>query len=237
MALTGQQFDLPVTPASHSLVVCASARTGSTWLAHLLAERGYGIADEYLNSTPPFRGAMQKRLGGNNAADYLARVVSCRTSRSGVFAIKVFASHLRGAGMELDDLLRMLPGEKTLVHLRREDVDAQAVSALIASQSGVWQHEQLTPMRLKYRPLQIKRLRDRMRRSVQYWQESFAAIGHQPLEITYESLRDDTEATLARIASAVGVPFDVSPADLPDLPRVAQETKQDWLTRWHEVRA
>jgi len=180
---------------------------------------------------------MQARLAASSTADYLAKVVACRTSNTGIFAIKVFPWHLRAAGLDLDGLLAILPGAKHLIHLSREDVDAQAISALVASQSGVWQHEQRMQQRLKYRPLQIKRLRSRLQQSADYWQSAFADRMCKPTAITYEALRDDTDAALRKIQSAVGVPFSREAIGLPELPRVALSTKREWLQRWREEAA
>ena len=126
--LASVEADLPAQKTTRSFVIATDYRTGSTLLAEALTGAGgYGVPLEYLQ-----RGAMERRFARftePSPSAFLTRVMRARTSASGVFGIKLFWPE--------SPALRDLP-RPVVIHLRREDVLAQAVSTWTALNTHEW---------------------------------------------------------------------------------------------------
>ncbi len=136
-----------------SYVLCGTPRTGSTLLCSLLYSTGVlGRPESYFRE--PDEVAWATRFGlateGGHVRDYRAFVSAARsagTSDNGVFGVRIMWGSLErvieglgGVPGESDlPILEEALGPLTFVHLRREDIAAQAVSWCRAEQTGYWQ--------------------------------------------------------------------------------------------------
>ena len=137
-AVTDRRLDFtPGVPLRKSYIIASSARSGSNFLSSLLWHTGVlGAPCEYLN--PNFEmHTMMNRLKASSPADYLARLLECRTSRNGIFGLK---SHFHN----FEAFLKGYPGflkaiaPVAYVYISREDKVAQAVSMAKAYQTAAW---------------------------------------------------------------------------------------------------
>jgi LPS sulfotransferase NodH len=156
-------------PRSYAL--CGTPRTGSTLLCSLLRSTGVlGRPESYFRE--PDEVAWAARFGlateGGRVRDYRAFVNAARsagTSNNGVFGARIMWGSLermmeglgRVPGKPDLPVLEGALGPLTFVHLRREDIAAQAVSWCRAEQTGYWQrgdvvarepHQDIARMRL-----------------------------------------------------------------------------------------
>ena len=133
-----------------SYVLCGTPRTGSTLLCSLLTSTGVlGRPESYFRE--PDEASWAARLGvphdGSQVRDYRAfahAVRAAATTDNGVFGARVMwgsleriVAGLEGSSRQSDlAVLQGAFGPLRFVHLRREDVLAQAVSWYRAEQTG-----------------------------------------------------------------------------------------------------
>ena len=210
-----------------SYVVCGTPRTGSTLLCSLLSSTGIlGRPESYFRE--PDEEAWATRFGlateGGRVRDYRAFVkaaLSAGTSDNGVFGVRIMWGSL-GRMMEgLDGLpgkpdlliLEEALGPLTFVHLRREDIAAQAVSWCRAEQTGYWQQGDVITQEPHQDVARTSLLMETVRKHNAAWQAWFDAQGVEPHTVTYEQLVGDRRRVIQGIAAklAVELPGDWRP--------------------------
>ena len=198
--LASAAADLPPREPTRSLVIATDYRTGSTLLAEALAGAGgYGIPLEYLQ-----RGAMARRyarFAEPSPADFLTRVMHARTSASGVFGIKLFWPE--------SPSLHHLP-DPLVIHLRRADVVAQAVSTWTALITHQWRAIAAHAHEVPYDGERLMALTAMHAHHDACWSSRLAELpASRVITTTYESLAADpvTEAAnLVHELAARGMP-------------------------------
>lgn len=167
---------------------------------------------------------------------YVDGVVRRRTTSNGVFSLKIHWSSydrerdLHGFSFE------MLPQPITWIHIQRRDLVAQAVSYVKANQSGVFAISGRGPRfssPVHYDDEALVEAFHRVRDGARHWSGFFARSGITPLEVTYEALDADYEATIAWVLSELGFP-DV---DVPSAIHVRQadEVNAAWAARFRSL--
>ncbi|WP_431930295.1 Stf0 family sulfotransferase [Nonomuraea jabiensis] len=200
-------------------ILCGTPRTGSTLLCSLLGSTGVlGRPQSYFRE--PDEATWAQRLGvpveGARARDYrgFVRAVSdVARTENGVFGVRIMwgslervADGLRGAGDETDlATLERAFGPLTLIHLRREDLVAQAVSWSRAEQTGYWQQGDEALRRPHEDIDQMRGLLETIRQHNQAWESWFRSQGVSPHEVTYEQLVDDPGAVVEGIAARLRI--------------------------------
>ena len=210
-----------------SYVLCGTPRTGSTLLCGLLRSTGVlGRPESYFRE--PDEAAWAARFGlpaeGGRARDYRAFVDATRSagaSDNGVFGARIMWGSLgrvveglsRVPGSSDLPILEEALGPLTFVHLRREDVAAQAVSWCRAEQTGYWQQGDATTQEPHRDVAQARALMGRIREHDAAWRAWFGAQGVEPHEVTYEQLVGDRLRVVRGIAAelAVELPGDWRP--------------------------
>ena len=210
-----------------SYVLCGTPRTGSTLLCSLLYSTGVlGRPESYFRE--PDEVAWAARFGlateGGRVRDYRAFVNAARsagTSNNGVFGVRIMWGSLErmmeGLGQVLGKpdlpVLEEALGPLTFVHLRREDIAAQAVSWYRAEQTGYWQQGDVATRKPHQDIPRMELLMETIRKHNAAWRAWFDAQGVEPLSITYEQLVGDRRRVIQGIASkmAVELPSDWRP--------------------------
>ena len=120
--------------ADRTLILCFTNRSGSNFLASALASTGgVGLSREFLNH--PVVRRRSERLGIGHFDDYLCQLAE-EFSKEGWLTVKAGLKQLYYLA-KLELLETLLP-KPVFVLVNREDVVAQAVSWLVAIQSGQW---------------------------------------------------------------------------------------------------
>jgi LPS sulfotransferase NodH len=204
---------------SRSYLLCGTPRTGSTLLCSLLASTGVlGRPESYFRG--PDEPAWAARFGlavrGGRARDYHAFVEAVReagTTGNGVFGARVMWGSLervveglgQAPGQPDRDVLEGAFGPLTFIHLRREDVAAQAVSWSRAEQTGYWQSGDVARHEPREDLAQMQWLHATIRRHNAAWQAWFDAQGVEPHRLTYEGLVSDPHEAVVAFAARLGV--------------------------------
>jgi trehalose 2-sulfotransferase len=223
-----------------SYVLCGTPRTGSTLLCSLLCSTGVlGRPESYFRE--PDEAAWAARFGlateGGRVRDYHAFVDAARsagTSNNGVFGARIMWGSL-GRVMEglgwvpgKPDLLVLEEalGPLTFVHLRREDVAAQAVSWCRAEQTEYWQQGDVVAREPHRDIAKMRLLMETIRKHNAAWQAWFDAQGVEPHTVTYEQLVGDRRRVIQGIAAKLSVEL---PGDWR--PRSPHRKQADGLNR------
>ncbi len=128
------EFPGDITPTA-AFVVCSVPRSGSSLLCELLALTGLaGAPSEFFD-----HGLMNQFSavwGTGTFGDYMAALLSKKTSPNGVFGVKTHHHQLEYA-LRHTDFIDALPNPR-FIYIKRHDHLRQAVSWMRAEQTGLW---------------------------------------------------------------------------------------------------
>jgi LPS sulfotransferase NodH len=215
-----------------TLVICSHPRSGSTLLGEAIHfAGGLGCPLEYLHRG--FRPTLAQRWAAPDLESYVAAMHRWRTDPSGIFSIKLFWQDVEEIAHErapdrfppprvlspddtddaiyraYHDLLADILPNQTLVLLERRDLLRQAVSAMIAAQTGLWRaipgvgHNEARAAP-EYDYDRILGLVSLGRDSADHWQRYFGAIHARPYRLAYEDLVRDYAGTVGALLEALG---------------------------------
>lgn len=207
-------------------VVASQPRCGSHYLADLLRETGQaGVPLEYFHTAHWKRWV--KRCGQNNPLSAFRILCQRRTTPNGVFGVKMHWKQFQLAcRLRLEDEFAQSP----FIQITRDDLLGQAISLVIASQTGAWIHEHQAQRSPEYSFDAIQQAVGRLIVERGNWDRFFAATGIQPLRISYENLTDDRDPTMQRVCRHIGIDWDVTE---PAGTRVQRTGRSDeWRDRY-----
>jgi len=242
-ALSDSAFDFPRSVAMRrSYIVASTPRSRSAMFCAQLWKTGVlGAPFEYLDYPGgQFGSEMAKRLEPASHADYLAKVVACRTSRNGVFGVKVNFKDFQETLVRAPETLNML-SPTTHIYFDRQDKLAQAVdmARALAGDKQVSGREQVAPP-LRYDRNLISKCLGSLERGRLGWMRWFEANAVVPFVVTYEDLAADPTGVVRDIVKLLGVQDD-EPEEIH--PPTEVETRSNrinekWASRFRrEIRA
>ncbi len=210
--------------------ICTTIRSGSTWLAELLASTGQlGRPAEYFSTR------FQKRAVSADypeaVHDQVAYALEHGATPNGVYGFKVYPMQLDGMAARLR-WTGWFP-DLRFVHLGRRDLLGQAISRTRVNQTLQWRSTLPAAAEPRYDGAAIL---DAMRETVAQdarWQLFFARNGIAPLRLVYEDALSAADATVAAVARLVGIEGPVSAA--PERIAVAVQrdaTNAEWRERF-----
>lgn len=225
----------PVTgwapPQVEFLFLCFTNRCGSNYLAHLLGTTGaFNAAGEFFNAETVLEHAVPRGLASLQAYfSVLPDLVPHRgriAAKAGVDQLVMLAD----AG-----ILDALGARARYLLLERQDRLAQAISRVIASQTGQWfaaQPAQAAERKVRYERAAIMREMDKIAHANAAFYAFFRANGIVPLHTSYEEVLADPQ----RIVEATGAAFGMSwlrghPEHIA-LTRQANEVNATWRTMY-----
>ncbi len=238
--LSGPEFDLPPYEGRPRItyMICSTGRSGSTLLCSLLTNTGVmGVPHEYFNISRHGH-SMIKRLTNRDAdqisiGEYFDTIVSHRTSPNGVFGIKAHSNqwlpHYKSGFITAyfgKDIKHVL--------IRRKDVLGQAISLVIASQTGKWtSHEKQTKEPVYDRP-ELEKAVGVTNHYNEIWDLFFEQTKIKPCVVYYEDLLDRPQEEIQRVLDFVGVDAKAD-AKLEDagLKREATALNEEWRQRFN----
>lgn len=251
--------------ACRSVVVASAPRSGSTLLGHALgATELVGVPHEYFlrgwydsghrafGAPVPTRQQRIHRLVGRlllrhqwwghdcivpaSLPSYVDGVVHRRTTGNGVFGLRIHWSTYARERELHSFSFSMLPQPITWIHIRREDLVAQAVSFAKAEQSGVFgvrgRAPRFTPP-VYFDDRSLMAAFVRVRDDTRSWCDFFAEAGITPIEVTYEQLDADYGGTVSRVLAELGFPG--VPVPPPVHVRQADGINAAWAERFRSL--
>lgn len=261
--LASAAHDYPVWdgPPRRTVLVCTHPRSGSTLLGEALYfDGGLGCPLEYFHAG--FRPSFSRRWGACDFDSLSAAVRRHRTTPDGTLGVKLFWRDIEEIAREADPALerfanvppcdvpadyyaalaahvaRLFP-DPSFVHLWREDKLRQAVSAVLAVETGRWRSIPGTPdtMVPATAPFDVERIERMMSYSDfchGHFRNLFAAMGAMPHGVTYEALTADYAASVRAVLRHLG--SDAEP-QAPRMRRQADGTSEAMVVRYLRERA
>lgn len=230
---TSESLDFPV-PAAPRLfyVICSTPRCGSTYLAREMWRTGcLGAPHEYFNYYNVML-QMSARLGARNMTDYTDRLLRARTGPNGIFGMKLHLNHFRFLYEFSEQYGRFTPIK--FIWMNRTGLVEQAVSHVIAKQTGVWTAAQDEVGKVEYKHSSIERSVRVIKNMQAVWARFFKKTGAKPYRVNYEDFCSRPSEIIGEIADFLGV--ELSPGsrigDLPPVEHQSDDTKAEWAARF-----
>lgn len=241
-------FDFPTYEGGPvcKYVLASTPRCGSNFLQRALWRTGVaGAPEEYLTRpylddfVTRFPRELSSSATSGNLERYLRVLWRLRTSANGVFGLKLHGSHLAWAFQDDGDLL---PGlrDSRWIWMRRRNTIAQAVSYLLADQTGVWivdgEWLPLSPPTgtPSYDEREITKRLVQIESEERLWQDLFDGPSQPPpLVVEYEELVSNYESTISGVLAFLDVPTtgDVHAAGVR---KQATDLNRDWEVRYRK---
>jgi LPS sulfotransferase NodH len=173
------------------------------------------------------------RLRATSPADYIAKLLACRTSRNGVFGMNVHIQHFNAFLRSYPALPGVL-APLTYIHTTRRNKLAQAVSMAKAYQTSAWtsQMKASTSSPQYSRQLIEMCLKD-VDQQEQDWEQWFASNNVTPFRVVYEDLAADPATMVQSIIELLGVEGDEpEQVDVPAVEKQGDGTNNEWIARF-----
>jgi trehalose 2-sulfotransferase len=230
-----------------SLFVCGVPRSGTSFLAHLLASTGVaGHPSEWFWRDDFERNS--RAWGVTSWDEYLDRALERATTPNGALGAKVMWGHLgellfrlrmRTRSYEAADLavLEAVFPSPRFVWIIREDKVAQAVSWAKAIQSGSWAAHQPVTGEVEFDFEQVDWLHHEVRIHDGSWRRWFEGHGVEPFHLTYEELCAEGEGTILRVLAWLGLEPLPGAAIGPgsELRKQADDVDAEWAARYRAL--
>lgn len=232
-----------------SYLLCATPRTGSTLLCHLLASTGVaGRPASYFRepdlATWAARWGLPPADGDRVDAAYVEAVLEAARTPDGLVGIRLMwgsaeplLSRLAVLHPDLAGnprvLLDAVLGPVRVVHLRRRDVVAQAVSWALAERTGHWQDGDPRTAAPTTPDLElVDALVATIREHDAAWSRWFAALGLEPVRLDHEDLVADPVAATAGVLAGLGLRLPAGAQVAAPDRRQADEVNAAWVVRY-----
>ncbi len=176
--------------AERFFLIASTPRCGSHYLGHMLGATGEcGVPLEYFHKGN--KRYWERRFKSARMEDLFPKFVQHRTSPNGTFALKAHWSQYEPYIASVDRLTRGIGFEK-IVWISRRNQLSQAISKVIAEQTGVWISGAKPKAEARFDYDAIVRGADSIRRSNLHWREHINALPPgRSMSIVYEDLLAD----------------------------------------------
>jgi LPS sulfotransferase NodH len=197
-----------------SLLILSEMRNGSTWVGSLTnSTERLGVAKEWLHAEK------LDKYGPAPADGHFEHVLSRSSTDNGVFAAKIFPSHLHDARERfLYDFIETCIAryETQIVLLERLDRVGAAISAARAFHTGQWavptNGSGVTDKNAQsgqYDRQAILKHMAHIGESIAFWKNYLSIRGLPYIPVFYEDIIQNPRAYVERVASAMGVDVDL----------------------------
>ena len=222
-----QEFDCPnVGWADRFVMIASTGRCGSHYLGHMLMmTEECGVPLEYLN-----RGNARywrARFGNLNFQEIFAKLVEQRTSQNGTFCFKAHWWHYVPFRNKMDTMTRG-QGLDKIVWISRRNQLAQAISKVIAQQTGAWISGVTPKHDATYSYTAIVRAAKINWHGNMRWRSHLAERYHDRYKaVAYEDLLSSAQ-TRTELADFIGIQQELEPSER------TQRQKDDKKSEWRE---
>lgn len=247
--------------AFDAYILCTAPRSGSTMLCRMLRDAGAGNPDSWFHrpSTDAWAAAhgVERTVDTKDDHSYLRAIFEAAKQRGrgqgDIFGLRMqrhsfdyFTGRLRDLAPGLQgDKARMQAtfGRTAFVHLVRTDKVAQAVSYVLATQTGLWHvnangselERTAPPARPTYDPAAIAEQVRLSQAADLAWQQWFNQQDINPLVVRYEALVAAPNAEVSRILTHLSLDTRPARALVPATGRMADTVNEDWIDRFRSA--
>ncbi len=198
------------------MFILFTPRSGSSWFGDLLSSTlVLGEPDEFLNQD--VNADIVRRFAARTEVDFLNALETDAASTNGVFSMEVIWGHIELSDIDLLGYYR----DARFVYLRRKDILAQAVSLLLATETGVFHSVESDAAMAQATAAARLISPERAFAGIRHWwghlqnyecltEVQFAIRDINPLRLYYEDVVDDPASTVARVCTHAEVPLDTT---------------------------
>jgi LPS sulfotransferase NodH len=161
---------------------------------------------------------------------YLTRLAEINTTQNGVFGIKMHWNQYKRHMLDLDLNVNYWGVPVRWVRIMRQNEIRQAISFVRASQSESWNSNMAVQREPIYDGDAIETALARISDENTQWQKYFVDNNIVPLDITYEQLTRDMDATVRLVMNHIDSPIDTVPA--PQTKKQSDITSKEWAERF-----
>ena len=237
-----------------SYLICATPRTGSTLLCGLLASTTVaGRPESYFREADERSWTARWDIarspdGAFSYSEFVRAALAAGRTGNAVFAARVMWGTLDRLVDRLGsvnpasadgDLLRLnlAFGHTGFIHLRRDDVLAQAVSWHRAEQTNVWHRTgPEVPEETRQAPQfdfdQIRELARTIEEHNAAWRAWFAGVGIRPHVVRYEDLDADPLGVVRGVLDFLGLELPLGRMIETRHRRLADDLNAEWIDRY-----
>lgn len=199
-------------PERKRLFILFTPRSGSSWFGDLLrSTRVLGNPEEFLNQDT--NSEVVRRFATRTEIDYLNALETVTASGNGLFSIEAVWGHVELCGF---DLLHYY-GDAHFVYLRRRDILAQAISLLLATETGVYHNPTGGAGEAQTGAADRLVSPEKTFATIRRWwghlmnyecqaEIQFAIRGIRPLRLTYEDIVGDPPGTVQQVREFCAIP-------------------------------
>lgn len=187
--------------ARKQIVICFTNRCGSNWLAELLYATGLmGLADEFFNTERIKESCDTNQL--DSFDDFVRHLPNNHSTVN-----KVFATKLSWDQLYFLSRLKVIPNiipRPQFIYIVRNDVAAQALSLLVAQQTGQWKSNWNSGIngKVNFETLGDEQIIEVIA-EIQFAQSQFElyfdTLGLKPYRVCYEDLQKEPELIIEEI--------------------------------------
>ncbi len=220
-----------ISPATKFIFLCFTNRSGSNYLAELLATDGrIHVAGENLNFDTVFEHSKKNHF--KSFQEYFSFLVN-HTSKNGVVSMKIAPPHIELLGKS--GILDQIIGQSSFVLIERSDKLAQAISHLIAFQTGKFMST-MDNSGKKIEPVFDRELLDKIIDNIAKEYRDFCLFfgrnGIAPAHVIYEQMVRNPVETLSFVGDMIGLPgLHVKP-DNARLDKQAGRRNEEWREKY-----
>lgn len=218
-------------------LIATSARSGSTFLCARIADYGeLGFPMEFLNES--YIAEFDRLFPQPNLADYERYVTGAFASQGGIFGVKTDWWRFQTA-RQLGLFDALLDPIDLIVHLRREDFVAQAVSLTLAVETDVWHGRDVQEQALDtwhgqidYDPAKVKENARNILNQEYHWRRFIAETGAPAIDLVYEEVAKDVDSAIRSLADAFDLRLGAKPARSEAIRQAKSDTARQWCDRF-----
>lgn len=192
---------------STQAVLCFTNRCGSNWLAELLHSTGLiGLADEFFNAERIQETCDRREL--TSLDDFIRFLPQIHSTQNDAFITKLSWDQLYFLTR-----IKAIPGiikNPKFLYMKRRDMAAQALSFLIAQQTGQWKSTwnsgvHGTPNPSSITDAQIRATIDQFMIAHRQFQKYFDSFGITPHVVYYEDLQQNPRIEIDKILTYLDI--------------------------------
>jgi LPS sulfotransferase NodH len=231
---SGNQFAdeydfVPFHGTRRTYMVASVPRSGSHLLCSLLnACEDLGSPFEYLN--PGRLAQWEEKTGQTGLVAMLNGLFSTRTSPSGWFGIKAHWDDFESA-MSDAAVVRLLNVGRFVQIVRRDKLD-QAISWVIAEQTGAWRSIHTAARAPEYDFDAINAALRKIAEQEAGWTSFFERLAQPTLMLSYEELLANADDTISRVRHYLELPRMTTRLEHSPLRQQATSLNLDWKARF-----
>lgn len=199
-----------------------------------------GVPHEYFHFSQHGQFLVNRFLPGNAQVDlntYFDAIVRHRTTPNGLFGIK---AHLNQAFPHFKSgFVTQYFGALKFVVIKRNDVLGQAISSVIADQTGKYTSHETAAAQPKYSSEAIESAANSLLAQQYFWDNFLRVNRFEAMTVYYESLVERPSNTLIEVCKFLGVDKEAAniETDLTNagLERESNETNESWRQEYEKA--